>query len=80
MPLEGNAGERVAGVVAFRIYGDDQARIGVELCAGILAHAVCDDAPFLRSRGDDPAAGAHAEAIDGAPVRGVVRQAVGGGA
>jgi hypothetical protein len=46
--------------------------------ARILAHAVGDDAPFLRGGGHHAPAGAHAEAVDGAAVAAVMREAVGG--
>src|SRR3569623_1184078 len=55
-------------------------RIGVARVAGILAHAVCDDAPRFGRRRHHRAARAHAEAVDAAPVLGVMHQTVFGGA
>src|SRR5204863_4595144 len=84
--LEGDAVERagVAGragdAVVLRRDADDDARVGIALVARVLAHAVGDDAARLRSRGDDRAAGAHAEAVDRAAVLRVVHELVVGGA
>ncbi len=65
---------------SFRRDADDDAGVGVTLGARILAHAVGDDAALLGRGGNDRAAGAHAEAIDRAAVRGVVHELVVGGA
>ena len=77
-PLEGDAGQRAVGVIG-RGDADDDARVGVELGAGILAHAVGGDAAGFGRCGHDPPAGAHAEAVDRAAVAGVVDQFVVGG-
>ena len=79
MALEGDASEGAAGVV-FRGDADDDAGVGVAFVAGVLAHAVGDDAAWLRGGGDDGSAGAHAEAVDGAAVGAVVDEFVVGGA
>ena len=70
----------MAGIVARGFDADDQPRIGVALVARILAHAVDREAAGFRRRGDDRAAGAHAEAVDRSTVAAVVREAVGRGA
>ena len=70
---------RAVRVVARRD-ADDDAGVGVELGAGILAHAVGGDAAGFRGGGDHAPAGAHAEAVDAAAVAGVVHQLVVGGA
>jgi len=80
MALEGDPGERAAGIIALWPDIDDEAGIGVEFGAGILAHAVGDDVAFLAGGGDDPAARAHAERIDGATIAAGVREGIGGGA
>jgi hypothetical protein len=61
--LERDAREWPIGIIPRRIDTDDEAGIGVEFGAAILAHAIGDDAPFLRCRGDHAPAGAHAEAV-----------------
>src|SRR5688572_29710177 len=80
MPLQFDAGERVARIVAFGIDADDNAAIGVEFLARILAHAVGGDAALFGCGGDDPPARTHAEAVDRAVVAAMMRQAVGGSA
>src|SRR3546814_9853520 len=53
--------QRPAGIVALRIDADHQPGIGVGLRTRILAHAVGDDAPLLRSRRHHPPAGTRSE-------------------
>ena len=80
VPLEGDAGQRAAaGIelgVVLRRDADHDAGVGVALVARVLAHAVGDHAAGLGGRGDHGAARAHAEAVDRAPVAGVVHQLV----
>ena len=56
------------------------AGIGVAFIARVLAHAVGDHAAWLRCGRHHRATGAHAKAVDGAAVIGVVHQFVVGGA
>ena len=74
MPASGSP-----GIVGGRD-ADHDAGVGVALVAGILAHAVGDDAPRLGGRGHHGAARAHAEAVDRAAVRAVMHELVVGGA
>ena len=67
----------MARIVLRRLDPDHEAGVGVALVARILAHPVGDDAPDLGGRGHHRSARAHAEAVDGASVRTVVRQGVG---
>jgi hypothetical protein len=73
--MERDASERVSRIVG-GCDADNNARIGVALVAGILAHAVCNDAPQFRGCGHHGTAGAHAEALDRAPIRAVVNELV----
>src|SRR4051812_12944437 len=81
MALQGHARERVAwcsglGWVIVRGDADDNAGVGVALVVRILAHAIGDDSAGLGRGGDDRTAGAHAEAVDGTSVAGVVHETV----
>ncbi len=73
--LERDAGERIAWIVGRRDADHDPC-VGVALRARILAHAVGHDAPRFGRRRHDRAARTHAEAIDRAPVAGVMHQLV----
>ena len=54
----------------------EQRAVGVYAVAGVIAHAVGDDAVGFAGRGDDRAARAHAERVDAAAARQVQRQLV----
>src|SRR5207344_458225 len=62
--------------IVFRGDADDDAGICVAFGARILAHAIGDNVPQLRSGGDNRAARAHAETVDRAAAAGVVHEPV----
>ena len=76
MALQRDARQRRAIGIILRRDADHDAGIGVALIAGILAHAVGDDAAFLRGRRHHRAAGAHAETVDAAAIAGMMHQPV----
>ena len=77
--LKRNSRQRMARIIRRRD-ADHDARIGVPLIARILAHAIGDDAPRLRSRGNHCTAGTHAEAVDGAAIAAMMHKFIVGGA
>ena len=66
----------VAGIILGRD-ADHEAGVGVALVARILAHAVGHDSAWLAGGRDHRAARAHAEAVDGAAIRAMVRKRIG---
>src|SRR6185503_8983195 len=77
--LKLDAGKRMPGIVRRRD-ADHDAAVGVALVARVLAHAVGDDPSRFRCCSHHRAAGAHAEAVNRAPVPAVMDQLVVGGA
>ena len=78
--LQLDAGQRIAGEILLGIDAHHDTGVRVALVARVLAHAVGDHAARLGGGGHHGAARAHAEAVDGAAVPGVMDQLVVGGA
>ena len=79
LALQRDPGQRIARRIARKVFRrnvDDDSGIGVALGARILAHPVGDHAVGFRGGSDDLSARAHAEAIHGPAVAGVIDQFV----
>ena len=74
--LQCHARERPAREIRFRIDGHHDARVGIALIAGILAHTVRDHATRLGRGSHHRAPRTHAETVDRTPVARVMHEFV----